>query len=293
MAKFVLSKLTDYSDESVLEEIQRVAREVGEERLTRERFDQIARVSSTTVARKFGSWFEAMDRAGISQTQALRPLKIEKETVLSAIREYARNNPGIPPTRDAIERMLGLWKGAIHQHVGTMKDLLLEAGVEPSPSGRRYTDAESFENIVALWTHYGRQPNFAELKRSPSTVGPKAYIRRWGGWRAALAAFINYIEDQDTETLADDQRQLESRSAVQCSQPATISRSISLSTRYHVLVRDRFTCQICGRSPAAQAGVVLHVDHIHPWSKGGDNSASNLRVLCFDCNLGKGDKLEA
>lgn len=292
MQKFVLSKLTDYSEEAVLEEVRRVARELGSERLTRERFDEVSRVSSTTLSRKFGSWFGAMDRAGIGQAQAPRPLVVERQTVISAIREYAKNNPGAPPTRDAIEKMLGLPKGAINHHVGRMEDCLSEAGVEQSPLGRRFTDAECFENIVALWTHYGRQPNFAELKRPPSTVGPKAYIRRWGGWRAALGAFIQYVESQGTETPQEVHPNPEPQSAAEATQPSTVSRSISLSTRYQVLMRDRCTCQICGRSPATQPDVALHVDHIHPWSKGGDNSPGNLRVLCFDCNLGKGDKLE-
>ncbi|MDP3370689.1 MAG: HNH endonuclease [Brevundimonas sp.] len=292
MQKFVLSKLTDYSDESVLDEVRRVARELGSERITRERFNQVARVSSTTLTRKFGSWFQAMDRAGVSQSQAPRPVVVDRQTVVSAIRQYVENNPGSPPTRDAIEGMLGLHRGAINHHLGHWKDCLSEAGVEQSPLGRRYTDAECFENIVALWTHYGRQPNFAELKRPPSAVGPKAYIGRWGGWRAALTAFIDYVENQGTVTPEFSQPVADLQFATPVPQPATVSRSISLSTRYQVLVRDRFTCQICGRSPAAQPGVVLHLDHIHPWSKGGDNSSGNLRVLCFDCNLGKGDKLE-
>lgn len=292
MTKFVLSKLTDYSDESVLEEVRRVARELGSERITRERFDQVARVNSTTLSRKFGSWFQAMDRAGVSQIQAPRPVVVDRQTVVSAIREFVENNPKSSPTRDAIAGILGLNPAAISRHVGQWKDCLSEAGVDQSPLGRRFTDAECFENIVALWTHYGRQPNFAELKQPPSAVGPKAYIGRWGGWRAALTAFIDYVENQGTVSSEISQPVAELQSTTPTPQTASVSRSISLSTRYHVLVRDRFTCQICGRSPAAQPGVVLHLDHIHPWSKGGDNSPANLRVLCFDCNLGKGDKLE-
>lgn len=292
MQKFVLSKLTDYSDESVLEEIRRVVQELGNERVTRGRFDQVARVSSTTVSRKFGSWFQALDRAGVSHSQAPRPVVVERQAVISAIRQFVQTNPGSSPTRDMIERDLGHPRGAINYHLGHWKGCLEEAGVQQSPMGRRFTDAECFENVVALWTYYGRQPNFAELKRPPSTVGPKAYIRRWGGWRAALAAFIDNMETQGDRPLEISEPITELELATDATQPATVSRSISLSTRYRVLVRDRFACQICGRSPASEPGVVLHVDHIHPWSKGGDNSPENLRVLCFDCNLGKGDKIE-
>ena len=70
------------------------------------------------------------------------------------------------------------------------------------------------------------------------------------------------------------------------------SRSINLAVRYKILVRDNFSCVICGRSPVNNQGVILHIDHILAWSKGGTNDPSNLRVLCSDCNLGKGDKHE-
>ena len=56
--------------------------------------------------------------------------------------------------------------------------------------------------------------------------------------------------------------------------------------RYQILQRDGFRCQICGRSQ--EDGVILHIDHIKPLSKGGKTEPRNLRVLCADCNLGKG-----
>lgn len=61
------------------------------------------------------------------------------------------------------------------------------------------------------------------------------------------------------------------------------------SLRYDILKRDKFRCQICGS--CAQDGVKLHVDHIIPVSKGGQTIASNLRVLCDRCNMGKSDKV--
>ena len=65
---------------------------------------------------------------------------------------------------------------------------------------------------------------------------------------------------------------------------------MSASMRYEVLRRDSFRCQLCGAS--ASDGVLLHVDHIIPVSKGGKTEFSNLRTLCDRCNLGKGDKIE-
>lgn len=67
-------------------------------------------------------------------------------------------------------------------------------------------------------------------------------------------------------------------------------REPSLGLRYKVLARDRFRCAICGRSPATDLDVTLHVDHIEPVAAGGKTTEENLRALCVDCNLGKGTK---
>lgn len=67
------------------------------------------------------------------------------------------------------------------------------------------------------------------------------------------------------------------------------SRSISDKLRYQVLKRDNFKCCACGASPAKDPSVELHIDHIIPWSKGGETVIDNLQTLCSKCNLGKGN----
>lgn len=64
-------------------------------------------------------------------------------------------------------------------------------------------------------------------------------------------------------------------------------KAISKKIRFEIFKRDSFKCQYCGVSAP---DVILHVDHIHPVSKGGDNDISNLITSCFDCNMGKKDR---
>lgn len=56
--------------------------------------------------------------------------------------------------------------------------------------------------------------------------------------------------------------------------------------RYQIIKRDGYRCRACGF--AVQDGARLHVDHIHPVSKGGATVEGNLQTLCASCNLGKG-----
>lgn len=64
-------------------------------------------------------------------------------------------------------------------------------------------------------------------------------------------------------------------------------KSLSKKTRFEVFKRDKFTCQYCGKQAP---DVVLHVDHVVPVAKGGENDIFNLVTSCSDCNLGKSDR---
>lgn len=61
-------------------------------------------------------------------------------------------------------------------------------------------------------------------------------------------------------------------------------RPIKLNVRYKVFERDGFACRYCGQKAP---NVVLHVDHIHPVSRGGTDHIDNLCTACSACNSGK------
>ena len=46
-------------------------------------------------------------------------------------------------------------------------------------------------------------------------------------------------------------------------------------------------CQFCGKTALEST---LHVDHIIPYSKGGETIENNLQVLCEECNEQKNNK---
>jgi 5-methylcytosine-specific restriction endonuclease McrA len=60
------------------------------------------------------------------------------------------------------------------------------------------------------------------------------------------------------------------------------SRLVPVSRR-GVLRRDSHRCAYCGRSADT-------IDHVHPRSKGGQDTWQNLVACCFACNNKKGDK---
>lgn len=58
--------------------------------------------------------------------------------------------------------------------------------------------------------------------------------------------------------------------------------------RWRVFQRDEWKCVACGRG--SHDDVVLHIDHIVPRSKGGEDTLENYQTLCHLCNIGKSNK---
>ena len=59
--------------------------------------------------------------------------------------------------------------------------------------------------------------------------------------------------------------------------------SISIDIRRTVVERDGSICVYCGDTEGP-----FHLDHILPWSRGGEHSIENLVVSCKYCNCSKG-----
>ena len=95
------------------------------------------------------------------------------------------------------------------------------------------------------------------------------------------------LTHKDRASLKPNQYLLETAKRV----PA-FARSISKETRARVLERNGFTCQMCGLAAGdsdpfdGRRTVRLTMGHIIDKSKGGDDSAQNLRAVCTNCNEG-------
>jgi hypothetical protein len=171
--------------------------------------------------------------------------------------------------------------GTVARRFGTWNKAMLAVELKKA-NEINISDERLFENLMVLWEHYGRQPRRAELAKIPSRVSQTPYNRRFGSWSAALMEFVAFANANE----------LPSRPATSITRSGhSTSRDPSLRLRFNVLKRDNFCCRACGASPALQPGISLHVDHIKPWSRGGETLIENLQTLCEVCNLGKSNSL--
>ena len=158
------------------------------------------------------------------------------------------------------------------------------AGTYPCPLDKRdyisgHDHSSWMGNILEVWIENGKQPTYGDMRGSK--FSPEGYAKRYGSWGQSLLEFKAWIDTQGDDRITTD--------TLGTVKPARGGRTPGLRLRWNVLQDAGFTCRGCGRSPATEAGVILHVGHIVPFSKGGETIRSNLQVLCERCNLGKSD----
>ena len=174
----------------------------------------------------------------------------------------------------------------ICRRFGNWSNGLQLAGLKPKH--QTYSELEYFENLLNVWTQYGRQPKHKEMDLSPSLISSGAYESKWGKWSSALQAFIEFVKKEKIEEGSKDEEKERPFIKIEENKIDKVeTRSISVGLRYKILNRDRFRCVKCGRSPASDLTCEIHIDHILPFSKGGRTIFENLQTTCKECNLGK------
>ena len=150
---------------------------------------------------------------------------------------------------------------------------------------RFFGEQEFWDNIEKVWIAKGTQPTRRDMNdKTISSISSGAYLRKYGKWSTALKEFVAYINQNRTEQAVIIDKNENAEGIIH-----KTKRDVNLITRFKVMKRNNFTCCACGASPAKDPTVELHVDHIKPWSKGGETELNNLRTLCSKCNWGKSD----
>jgi len=189
----------------------------------------------------------------------------------------------------------------VRNRFGSWKDALLRIGKSPGVEQNATRD-DLLYNILAVWVQLGRQPELKDMRRPVSKFSVQPYVSRFGSWSRALDVFGEWLHWGDPpwyEEARAAQRAEEEAAAARAAEERRRDRrgdrrakgrkrrQPNLRQRFQVMRRDGFRCRICGRSPASHPGVQLDIDHIVPWSKGGETAIGNLQTLCSDCNQGK------
>ena len=160
-----------------------------------------------------------------------------------------------------------------------------KAGLEMRQTLPNTPEEELFKNLAEIWIVLGRQPLYSEVAKPTSKFSVATYEKRFGGWRNALTAFVKYINEER----ASSPELSVKNPAIRDEATPRNSRHINRNLLMQILMRDEFTCRLCGSSKRTDGTFDWHIDHIKPRIKGGLTVLENLQVLCSRCNLLKGD----
>jgi hypothetical protein len=308
MSRFEINCLTNYADDALLDELRRVAALLpADQRLTKTTYERHSpRVAHTTIRRRFGGWKEALEKAGLGHLYHGQPVSKKMKTQPAKslsnedlVAEMKRVHAIVGKewlTSDDFNSYSVTSEEAIRRRFGSFRKGLETASIPHSPvKVRQFTDEQCFENIAAVWTHYGRPPKYREMFNEPSSVQGKTYVIRWGTWRRTLQVFVAWAnkegdssESEEAAVQSPNAPKRAPRPGIDRSRTEADCREIRPGLRFKVFMRDRFRCVACGRSPATHLNIELHADHVLAVANGGKTILANLQTLCRDCNLGKG-----
>jgi hypothetical protein len=160
-------------------------------------------------------------------------------------------------------------KGKFHsatlrKRFGTWNKTLEKAGLKIAVK-QNISEEELFENIEEVWIKLGRQPLYKEIKYPLSKYSTRPYEKKFGTWRKALEAFIEYIDSgnekfQETEENEQDERNFD---VLEITTKHKTKRNISERLKVQVLMRDGNKCKLCG---VTVTGEDIHFDHIIRYS---------------------------
>lgn len=200
--------------------------------------------------------------------------------------------------REFDEAKLGLSASAIRNTFGSwsiaivaLRKALLEMGIQIAQRSKaQIQDELLFAEMRRIWLQINHRPSRIEWEQASPKYSYSTYRKRFNGWQNACLQFIEHSMGSHVDLVPANHNDISTKqsTATLGVRDKSRSRDIPLKLRLSVLDRDGYRCCLCGRSPAIERGVVLHLDHILPFSKGGTTTYENLQTLCADCNLGKG-----
>lgn len=310
--KFVLEEsYRRFTDQDLIDDLLRVALELNKKSLSHFEYRERGKYKAHNFVQRFGSWIKALEKAGLGKSKS----KIQRVTDQYLIADLLRvalelNKKSLsyseyqdrgkhPPSTFA--RRFGSWSHA-----------LKKAGLEQISHPKQFTEEELFQNLEKIWVGLGRQPRYEEVKKPLSKFSNGTYAKRFGNWRNALEKFVAFINEEEGVSLDNIAESIEVKSAkepeakqeidekaaigtanstadieVRPAKGPKTKRGINWRLRFIVMKRDNFKCRYCGRSPATNPKIILHVDHIKAWANDGKTVLENLQTLCSKCNIGK------
>jgi hypothetical protein len=286
----------DISEEDLIKDLLSVSETLGKKYISRTEYERNGKFSATPFLSHFHTWLNVLKVAGLKTTRDTDDfIRIKNADLIADIIDVSKKiNSDIVTTTEYQE--LGKYRiQTILTRFHSWNKALEIAKLKPTGYNANVKDYDLLNEIENLWIKLGRQPTTTDIKNGFSKHSLNTFSRHFGSWRKAIESFIEYINTDENKNNTFSSNENNKNNILEQSNVNEQSiitkhrtpRDINLRLRFKVFQRDNFKCKICGKSPAIDPTVILHVDHIISWSKDGETILENLQTLCSGCNLGK------
>jgi len=161
-----------------------------------------------------------------------------------------------------------------------------------SPGSAKNTDVIVGMGIAVAGTVVVASENGRQPMHSPVLVLNASYepINICAARRALVLVLkgVAITEEENGHYLHSARLTMRLPSVIRLLEYRRIPHQTRALSRKNILLRDRNTCQYCGKILAAGE---LTLDHVMPRSRGGASSWENLVACCHTCNRRKGNML--
>jgi hypothetical protein len=239
------------SDSDLIADLKRVALELGKISVTAREYDKIGTFCSSALARRFGNWNAAAEKAGLQQTPAGSQKIITNEQLFRNLEEIWTRLGRQPRREELTNEISAFSNGTYVKRFGSWRKAL-EAFISYINGEESAVSDDAIESL--------KVERIPKHKTSRTIKGEDASL----SGRSAEGSKDELIVSQRG--------------------PRHPGRRLTMQ----VLIRDKGICQLCKRVATAD-GLEYHIDHIKPWIKDGPTVLENLQLLCSKCNLLKGN----
>ena len=191
-----------YSDEELLEDIRSVA-DIVNRTPSLQDYREHGSHGATTIYRRFGSWQDAVARAGFEPREPQR--KIDTDELIDALQELA-DELGESPTTVQMNKHGRYSPRVYRERFGSWDHAIEAAGLDPvdiDAVGPTVSDAELLDELERLADELDATPTWTQMDEQ-GAYSPDTYRRHFGSWNAALEEIGHEPQHTSTHVSRDE-----------------------------------------------------------------------------------------
>jgi len=211
---FQPNRLASYDDNSILGEIRRVVTEHFQGKVPPQAdFRRYLRVSTPLIAKRFGSWANAIKKAGFDysgrnyESMNLKRERYHKDRMLADLKRvkglnggryfsssFYQSKGGKYSIKTLKKHFNSSWHTLLREQLSLVPAVRLRLKIRKGPKcPTKFKDDFLFLEMKRVWESLGHRPSYSDFKRL-GQISPKPFVRRFGSWKKAIEDFFSRTE---------------------------------------------------------------------------------------------------